>query len=93
TGTLGVATTVISPDHQELHAQRWENDVSVAEFQNHVCGPWDGSNKGWSKAISEVLEGSYCGKGDTLSARYNAMFYLDKELSRTLAIRLGDTAK
>jgi len=93
TGTLGTATTVISLDHQELHAQRWENDVSVAEFQNHMCGPWDGSNKGWSKAILEVLEGSYCAKGDNQSARYNAMFYLDKELSRALAIRLRDTSK
>jgi hypothetical protein len=93
TEKLGSATIIPSskndPVHKEqIHALRWQSDVSVAEFQNHMCGPWDGTDNGWSKAISEVLEGRYCGNGDSLSYRQNMMLYLDKELSRTLAMRL-----
>jgi hypothetical protein len=76
------------PHLAALHAVRWENDVSVAEFQNHTCGPWNG-HQGWSKAISEVLGRRYCVSGDSLDYRQNMMLYLDKALSRTLADRLG----
>jgi hypothetical protein len=53
-----------------------------------MCGPWDGTDKGWSKAISEVLERRYCAGGDSLSHRQNIMVYLSKELGRTLLARL-----
>jgi len=93
TGTLGQATRIVSPNEnlKDFDVRRWEGDSSVAEFQDHMCGPWE--TGGWSKMISEVLEGTYCGRGDDLSARQPVMFYLQKELSRTLAMRLDGAAK
>lgn len=89
TGNLGMA--VPSMGGRNLTALRWENNSSVAEFQNYMCGPWDGTNKGWSKAIGEVIDGKYCGPSDSVSARQPVMFYLDKGLGRTLAIQLEKT--
>jgi hypothetical protein len=91
TGTLGPGTALPVPEKQELHARRWATDISVAEFQNHMCGPWDNTDRGWSKAISEVLAGQYCINGDSLSYRQTIMLYLDKERSRTLAMRFGES--
>jgi hypothetical protein len=85
TNTLGQATTVAqgwnpNPIHP-IFALRWENDTSIAEFQNHSCGP-NGSDQGRSKEIAELLEGQYCEKDDTLSYRQSEILYLDKELHR-----------
>jgi hypothetical protein len=90
TDKFGQATRVVSANEnlKTFDVQRWESDSSVAEFQDHMCGPWDGTDAGWGKAISEVLVGTYCGSGDILSSRQPVMLYLDKELSRTLATRL-----
>ena len=84
---------IVSPNEnlKDFDVRRWEADSSVAEFQDHMCGPWE--KGGWSKMISEVLEGTYCGRGDDLSARQPVMFYLQKDLSRTLAMRLDEAAK
>jgi hypothetical protein len=93
TANLGTGVTITSPNHKELRAMRWENSASVAELQYHMCGPWGGDGNGWIKAIPEILEGHYCGQGDNLNGAYVAMFYLDKELGRALAIRLGQETK
>jgi hypothetical protein len=93
TAHLGIGTTLEASNHKELRAMRWENSNSIAELQYHMCGPWDGSSNGWPKAIQEILEGHYCGQGDSVSGMYVSMFYLDKEMSRTLAIRRGQEAK
>lgn len=94
TGKLGTATRIVSTNEnlRFFDIRRWESDSSVAEFQDHMCGPWDGTDVGWSKAILEILEGTYCKRGDTLSSRQPVMFYLEKELSRTLAARLEKSA-
>jgi hypothetical protein len=93
TDKLGPAVRIVSPNEnlKDFDVRRWEDDSSVAEFQDHMCGPWE--NGGWSKMIFEVLGGTYCGRGDDLSARQPVMFYLHKELSRTFAMRLDDAAK
>ncbi|MFZ0818778.1 MAG: hypothetical protein WAM91_01820 [Candidatus Acidiferrales bacterium] len=87
---LGPPKTIVEGKPEpRYHALRWETETSVAEFQNHDCGPWT-SDKGpqWGKIISEVLEGIYCGPNDTLNARQPVMLYLNKELSRALTMRL-----
>ena len=73
-----------------INVSHWENDSSIAEFEDYMCGPWDGSDRGWSKAVSEVLEGTYCGQSDILDARQPVMLYLDKELSQTLIKHLAE---
>ncbi|MGH9560911.1 MAG: hypothetical protein ACRD3S_05595, partial [Terracidiphilus sp.] len=59
---LGQAMPIVSvrENYKNLRALRWENEISVAEFQEHVCGPWTATDadRALSKAISEVLEGS-----------------------------------
>jgi len=98
TDKLGPGTTVVEGKPQpRYHALRWETDTSVAEFQNHECGPFivwpvGQRGRGWGKAISEVLEGMYCAPGDSLSARQPTMLYLHKELGRALANRLKEVA-
>jgi hypothetical protein len=92
TGTLGQAMTITqawnpNPLHPLL-ALRWENDVSVVEFQNHSCGP-NGSPQGRRRDISELLEGQYCERSDIDSPRQSVMLYLDKNLGRTLVARLA----
>jgi hypothetical protein len=89
TDKLGLATHIVSMNEnlKDALVLRWENDLSVAEFQAHMCGPW-GTDGGWAKAISEVLEGSYCGHNDSLSYRQSVMLYIHKKLGRTLAIHL-----
>lgn len=91
TENLGTPTRVGSEKPVPLYAMRWENDSSVAEFQYYMCGPWDGTDRGWVKAISEILEGHYCGRDDDMNGGRAAMFYLHKELSRALAMRLGNS--
>ena len=93
TDKLGLVTTIVSTNEnlKGFDVRRWETDSSVAEFQDHMCGPWDGTDRGWSLAISEVLEGTYCKRGDTLSSRQPVMLYFHKELSRTLATRMEKT--
>ena len=92
-GKLGSAIPLVSTNEsaKNFDVRRWENDSSVAEFQDHMCGPWNGTDEGWSKAISEILEGTYCGRGDSLSFRQTVMFYLHRELSHTLETRLAKT--
>jgi hypothetical protein len=69
---------------KDFSALRWENTVSMAEFQIRACGPWDNTSKGWSKLITEALEGRFCGNEDGVSPA-TVMLYLDKELSRKAA--------
>ena len=92
TGMLGPAIPIFSKDENKksLQVLRWENDSSLAEFQYHMCGPWDATDSGWAKAISELLEGSYCGSVDSLGYQQPIMLYLHKELSRTLVMRLAE---
>lgn len=83
----------IAPKNENLkgvNVERWENATSIAQFEGEMCGPWNGEDSGWSKEISELLAGEYCGPNDELSAREAAMFYLDKALSPTLAKRLSE---
>jgi hypothetical protein len=92
--TLGQATIIRSVTHTTwFFALRWENDVSVAEFQKNYCAPGGGygSNPEDSKDISEILEGQYCEKSDFSPTPRSVMLYLDKELGRTLAMRLEQT--
>jgi hypothetical protein len=90
TSELGPNPPVIPKNEKNLRVLNWHNDLSVAEFQDHMCGPWDGTDMGWSKAISEILEGSYCGVGDSLSYRQPVMLYLHKELGRKLMMQLAE---
>lgn len=97
TDNLPPATTIVEGKPEpRYHALRWQNETSIAEFQNHYCAPWSATNNGRSKAISkevsEVLAGTYCAPGDTLSARQPVMLYLHKELGRALATRLSEGA-
>ncbi len=86
TGGLGTPERMSSTLREGLTALRWENDASVAEFQEHLCWPYEG---GWSKRIPELLEGrSYCGAEDTLSYRETIMLYLHKGLCRSAVWRL-----
>jgi hypothetical protein len=89
-GNLGSALPLIptKAGMENLRARRWESDSSVAEFQAHMCGPWDGTDGGWSKSISEILDGDYCAQDDTVSIRQPVMFYVAKESGRTLLSRL-----
>jgi hypothetical protein len=91
TDQLGPATRINSTNEnlKNFDVRRWENDSSVAEFQDHMCGPWDGTDGGWASAIMEALEGTYCKRGDNLSARQPVLLYLHKDLSRTMATRLA----
>jgi len=69
---------------RDFPALRWENNVSVAEFQIRACGPWDNTDNGWIKLITEALEGHFCGNEDGVSPA-TVMLYLNKELSRRAA--------
>jgi hypothetical protein len=95
TDNLPPATTIVEGKPEpRYHALRWQNETSIAEFQNHYCAPWSATDNGRAKAISEevteVLAGTYCAPGDTLSARQPIMLYLHKELGRALATRLRE---
>jgi len=90
-GSLGPARQMIpaKAGMENFRARRWESDSSVAEFQAHMCGPWDGTDGGWSKVISSILDGDYCAQNDTVSIRQPVMFYVAKESGRTLSSRLA----
>jgi hypothetical protein len=92
TDKLGQATPIVSTNEnlKTLPVPRWESESSVAELQGHMCGAWDGTDQGWSKAISETLKGTYCGQSDVLSYRLTVMLYVDKQLGQTLITRLAN---
>jgi hypothetical protein len=71
---------------------RWENDSSVAEYQDAECYPQKTSGQpDLSKEIAELLEGSYCSVGDQDFPRQPVILYVHKELGRTLMMRLAKT--
>lgn len=73
----------------EFYALRWENDSSVAEYQDHFCGPFPGG--GWSKAILELLDGSYCSDvGDSDTYSQPMIIYVHKTLGKVLSVRLDN---
>jgi hypothetical protein len=79
----------------ETFGLRWENDSSVAEYQDAWCFPEnkDKSRLDLSKEIVELLEGSYCSDvaNDQDDPRQPAILYLHKELGKTLMMRLAKT--
>ncbi len=87
TDTLGSAKAIQSKVFSQLYAIRWENEMSVGEFQPHECiktvqqGAW----------FSEVLEGRYCGDGKP-SGTVAMMAYLDKKLIRIAITRLSEVS-
>lgn len=71
---------------------RWENDSSVAEYQDAWCYPLNkDSELDLSKEIVELLKGSYCSAGDQDFPRQPMILYLHKELGKTLMMRLAKT--
>jgi hypothetical protein len=85
----------------ETFGLRWENDSSVAEYQDSWCIPSfpaaQGLGPDWSKEIAELLEGSYCNSNGTSNndadnPRQPVILYLHKELGKTLMMRLAKTA-
>jgi hypothetical protein len=76
---------------------RWENDSSIAEYQDVHCYPTfppaQGGGPIWSKQITELLEGSYCNSNgtsnnDTDDPRQAVVLYLQKELGNELRARM-----
>jgi hypothetical protein len=80
--------TVVQPGNQNkfhpFHALRWENDRSIAEFENPICGPYPRD-----KAITELLASQYCQIGDPIDGSHSEIIFLDKDLGRMLAARLA----
>jgi hypothetical protein len=92
-GEAKPATNAIS----QYYALRWENDSSVAEYQDAWCIPSFSAAQGLgsirSKQIPELLEGSYCNSNgtsnnDVASPRQAVILYLYKELANVLRARM-----
>jgi hypothetical protein len=80
----------------QSYALRWENDSSVAEYQDVWCFPQNKDKSGvdLSGGIVELLKGSYCSDvaNDQDFPRQPVIVYLHKELGKTLMMRLAKTA-
>ena len=68
----------------EWSALRWDNDVSVVEFQGSYCGKGDGVFR--SNDITEILEGRYCENGDEGDGS-TSLWYIHKELTKRFLAR------
>lgn len=77
---------------------RWENDSSIAEYQDVYCFPTFPAAQGggpiWRKQITELLEGSYCNSNGTSNndaddPRRAVVLYLHKELGNVLSARMA----
>jgi hypothetical protein len=79
----------------DYFALRWENGSSIAEYQDHMCGPWDtGADRGWGKVIKELLDGSYCSSNDdSVSYRQPVLLYVYKGPGMELKSRLEGNAQ
>ncbi len=82
---LGPPTRIAVSGHsnRDLFALRWDNGVSVVEFQEHYCGSGfiHPSQEGWSKDVAEVLRGSYCENDDAGDYASAFIWYVHKSLS------------
>lgn len=76
--------------NRKLSALRWDNDVSIVEFQEKYCGNGISSHKsleGWSKDVTEILRGTYCENGDAAESGHAFIWYVHKSLSNLAMTR------
>ena len=62
----------------EWSALRWDNAISVVEFQRYSCGSGEGNLP--SKDLTEMLEGRYCESGDDGDGS-TGLWYIHRALS------------
>jgi hypothetical protein len=78
----------------QFYGLRWENDSSVAEYQDAWCFPLNREPRlDLGKEIAELFEGSYCGDAsDQDNPRQPVILFLHKELGKALMVRLANSA-
>jgi hypothetical protein len=77
-------------------ALRWENSVSVVEFQKYHCTSGSDDRDGWSQDVTNVLRGNYCPDEEMMEYGDVFLWYVHKSLA-PLAIKrwkeAGDAAE
>ena len=73
-----------------LYALRWDNGISVVEFENLYCGSTGTDLEVWSAEVTEIVRGVYCDhrdgtKGDTV------IWYVHKSLASLAMTRWRQT--
>jgi len=67
-------------------ALRWENGVSVVEFQKYHCSSGSDYRDGWGRDVTNVLRGNYCPDDDGMEYGNVFLWYVHKSLA-PLAIK------
>lgn len=69
-------------------ALRWDNGVSVVEFQEHYCGRAQyGGQRGWNKEVADVLRGTYCDNEDARDYHTAFIWYVHRSLANLALTR------
>jgi hypothetical protein len=71
----------------------WDNDISIAELQPHVCSsPGAPSIEAFSADVALMLQGKYCSHDQFLSYGYSRVLFVDKESASKLPARIAEGA-
>jgi len=95
-GLLGkLGTTTSNALHRfnggkEATVERWENSVSVVQFEFHLCGRLNGKPADQASNILSALEGHYGIEACQLLYSESEIIYLHKDLSRLTAARIKE---
>jgi hypothetical protein len=77
-----VRLPVAGRSNRNLSALRWDNGISVVEFQENYCGSQD-----WSKDVTEILRDIFCDNDDGGGGGPATIWYVHKSLANLVMTR------